>query len=688
MNKNTPWIALALVTLTAPAVHASGSDLLDESAFFVDIPEVTSATRMPQKLTDSPASITIIDRNMIEASGLQTIPDLLRLVPGFQSYLVTANRPATTYHGASDDWPKRLEVMIDGRSVYVPLLSTVDWVSLGLNIQDIERIEVVRGSNVPTQGSNAFLGSINIITRQPAASDRMLLNTTVGSLDTANAYASYANVPGTISYRISGAHEGNQGNTHESTLASVPAGTTWQDNLSKNYFNLNLTYTPNLSDTWLFNTGASRGYYTSGQLDWTNQPYDKRHHLSHYQSIQFNRLMSDTGSFQFRAYHNYLDLNSPLATVAFARKALGSSSSSLSDAVIQQIIDASHYRPLTEHGATHTYDAEAQLSDKGQALETVIGIGVRHESARSDMLLQQGTVSESRYRLFGNLGYDLSPKLKFNAGAMYEHGAEGSSATSYRTTLNFKPQQSSSIRLGYSSSQRLPSLLDRYAYEDLKLNASTVIKPLRRPDPNIHAEQIDTFEIGLYKSFVDQRGYFDGRIFREHISDAIEGFNQNGVNSAKNIGDWTNDGLEFQVKYQATRNFWSLFNYSFIISDPNPWIRAVDGSGNPTKPPFDPIRPMTPRNTASLMLDWQPTPSVNLSATHYYMSETDWTEGGIRDAYQRTDLRAAKSWHLDTGTDLELALIVQNAFEPTYSEFYRYNPFERRTYLQATLHFR
>lgn len=148
---------------------ANETILLSESDFFVDIPEVTSATRMPQKLSEAPASMTVIDRTMIEASGLQTIPDLLRLVPGFQSYSINANTLGTTYHGASDDFPNRLEVMVDGRSVYLPLLSAVAWNTLGISLDDIERIEVVRGSNVPAQGSNAFFGSIDIITREPTA---------------------------------------------------------------------------------------------------------------------------------------------------------------------------------------------------------------------------------------------------------------------------------------------------------------------------------------------------------------------------------------------------------------------------------------------------------------------------------------------------------------------------------------
>jgi len=80
-----PAAAFLTLTFLHGSVHALEPVLLSENDFFIDIPEVTSATRMPQKISEAPASMTVIDRDTIEASGLQTIPDLLRLVPGFQS---------------------------------------------------------------------------------------------------------------------------------------------------------------------------------------------------------------------------------------------------------------------------------------------------------------------------------------------------------------------------------------------------------------------------------------------------------------------------------------------------------------------------------------------------------------------------------------------------------------------------
>ncbi|MGB2129914.1 MAG: TonB-dependent receptor plug domain-containing protein, partial [Marinobacterium sp.] len=187
-----PLFSLLTLSLIGTPVLADEGLYLSEQDFLTDIPEITAATRAPQKLTESPASISVIDSEMIAASGARNIPDLLRLVPGFQTAHVSANKFATTYHGVSDNFPRRLEVMVDGRSVYVPLLGAVDWTSLGLNLDDIARIEVIRGSNVPTQGANAFLGSINIITREPAAESGGYITLGKGSLDSRALTASHA----------------------------------------------------------------------------------------------------------------------------------------------------------------------------------------------------------------------------------------------------------------------------------------------------------------------------------------------------------------------------------------------------------------------------------------------------------------------------------------------------------------
>lgn len=116
-----------------------------ESAFLEDLPVVLSVSRLSQPVNEAPAAVTIIDRNMIRASGFRDIPDLLRLVPGFSVAYTRDNTWAAGYHGLGDAFSRRFQVLVDGRSIYSPHYGAVYWTDLPLSIDDIERIEVVRG---------------------------------------------------------------------------------------------------------------------------------------------------------------------------------------------------------------------------------------------------------------------------------------------------------------------------------------------------------------------------------------------------------------------------------------------------------------------------------------------------------------------------------------------------------------
>ena len=158
MNSKLPHICLLLLptSLFATNFDITLSMLGTEDMYLEDMPVIISATRLSQPLNESPVATTVIDRQMIDASGAQTIPDILRLVPGFTVGYLNGNRPVATYHGHSDRHSSRIQLVIDGRSVYLPTLSGVSWSDLIVSIDDIERLEVVRGPNGSTYGNNAF----------------------------------------------------------------------------------------------------------------------------------------------------------------------------------------------------------------------------------------------------------------------------------------------------------------------------------------------------------------------------------------------------------------------------------------------------------------------------------------------------------------------------------------------------
>ena len=164
---NAAGLLTSLFSLLTPS--AAGAAPNGEDSFLDDLPVVLSATRLTQAPADAPGSVTVLDRDMIRASGARNISELFRLVPGFQVAMQTGNTPQVTYHGLADEAPRRMLVQVDGRSVYSAyFISGVEWNQIGVDLDDIERIEVFRGSNSAAYGSNAFLGVANIITRSPS----------------------------------------------------------------------------------------------------------------------------------------------------------------------------------------------------------------------------------------------------------------------------------------------------------------------------------------------------------------------------------------------------------------------------------------------------------------------------------------------------------------------------------------
>ena len=127
--------------------------------------EVTLAARKKEKLFETAAAVFVLTREDIRRSGVTSIPEALRLVPGMVVARVDANKWAISARGFNGRFAQKLLVQIDGRSVYTPLFSGVFWEVQDVLWEDVARIEVIRGPGATLWGANAVNGIINIITR-------------------------------------------------------------------------------------------------------------------------------------------------------------------------------------------------------------------------------------------------------------------------------------------------------------------------------------------------------------------------------------------------------------------------------------------------------------------------------------------------------------------------------------------
>ena len=175
---------VAFVALAAPAwpQQKALGDLTSASLEDLMNMEVVSVSKTQQKLSHTASAIFVITQEDIRRSGALNIPDLLRMAPGIDVAQINANNWAIGVRGFNDRFSNKLLVMVDGRSVYTSSFGGVFWDVLDLPLEDIERIEVIRGPGGSVWGANAVNGIINIITKKASETQGAQVTTGGGNV--------------------------------------------------------------------------------------------------------------------------------------------------------------------------------------------------------------------------------------------------------------------------------------------------------------------------------------------------------------------------------------------------------------------------------------------------------------------------------------------------------------------------
>lgn len=153
--------------------------------------DVTSVSKKSEKLSKSPAAISVLTQEDIQRSGARSIPEALRLVPGLDVAQVDSQQWAVSARGFNDVFADKLLVLQDGRSLYTPLFSGVFWDVQNPIIEDIERIEVIRGPGAALWGANAMNGVISVITKSAAETQGFMATAGGGNYERDFAAARY-----------------------------------------------------------------------------------------------------------------------------------------------------------------------------------------------------------------------------------------------------------------------------------------------------------------------------------------------------------------------------------------------------------------------------------------------------------------------------------------------------------------
>jgi len=211
-------MAMTAIAQTTTPVDLTGATLED----LMNI-QITSVSKKGQSLSKVASSIYVITQDDIRHSGMTSVPELLRMVPGVEVARINANTWAISIRGFNYRYSGKVLVLIDGRSVYTSLFSGVYWDQQTMPLENIDRIEVIRGPGGTVWGANAMNGVINVITKSATVTHGGLVSVQADSESTAKALAQYGGAAGANgSYRVYGRYTRNE-NSPSGNLA-IDAG--------------------------------------------------------------------------------------------------------------------------------------------------------------------------------------------------------------------------------------------------------------------------------------------------------------------------------------------------------------------------------------------------------------------------------------------------------------------------------
>ena len=617
---------------------ANAADIT-ENDYLAEMPVVLSASRLSQPLSDAPSSMTVIDREMIRASGYRNIADLFRLVPGFYVSDYNGHQPIVSYHGMSDQYSRRMQVLVDGRSVYMPPTGGVDWSVLPITVDDIEKIEVVRGPSAAAYGANSFLGVISITTKNPQTERGAAYSITRGDYGIGDGFFRYAGNEGRLNYRFATGYRSDSG------FSLV------NDTQRTGLVNLNGSYEIDPMDSLEFRAGYARSIQGLGNpgntglfVDPSDPPRNSTN-SSDYEDLKWVRNLDGGDDLSLHFYHEFQRLYDTYST-------------------LPGLFPGNAVYPINAGIAGERYHLEYQQSASlSSSFRQVWGGSLRIDSSVAPLYMT-GRMVEPSQLLFWHGEWRPAKKVTFNAGGMLEHNSFTGSDFSPQIAVNYHFDAQNTLRASYSSAVRTPVMFEQ------KANMVYVLGPYVVPrfisPGNLLPERIRTGDFGYVGDFFASKLVVDARIYRDHYDNLIAVLPLTFPRTLGNYGTADGRGGEVQLNWNPEEDSRLSAGVAHEV---------ITGNYPET------YNQSMPKN------------SVNLIAMHRFPGRFETScvytrQGGVNalgpaqyiGGYSRVDLRIAKGMSL-ADQSAEIALVIQNLMNTPYAEFRTLNVFDRHVFV-------
>jgi iron complex outermembrane receptor protein len=650
-------------------LHGRAQAEVTEADFFSEMPVVLSASRLSQPVNEAPAAVTVIDRDMIRASGFRDIPDLLRLVPGFSVAYTRDNTWAVGYHGLGDAFSRRFQVLVDGRSIYSPHFGAVYWNDLPVAIEDIERIEVVRGPNAAVYGSNAFLAVINIITQSAAQAKGGLASMQYGEQGMAGLVARYGGGDADLNWRVTLSSQNRD--RFEDVGYDGGGKPEYLRERSRTYFVSGRTdWQVNPRDELSLQWGVSDGNWHGGLASKMGEP-DRQHSNSSFVHLQFHRApaMDLEWRGQFYYTRNRFDANALWA-------------------------EGPYTVPIDQYRLQTRLNVDLQATQwLNEALRMLWGVEWRRETVESpEEYFGRDELGGNLARVSGNLEWRASNAWLVQGGAMVEHHYYTGTDVSPRLAVNYTLRAGHTLRASVSQAYRSPTFFEQDGNKNFLESGGVFNDTVTIPAAgSLEPERILSREIGYVGQIKPLALNVNARYFYDQLDDYIgsqklttaecDEVNLLGVRCFQSLNGSNLDlrGWEAELHWQPLPRLDLYAQYARVRIGYRAIVLDVEGEIVDDDLPFS-----APRNNFGLLASYRWGAGWQASAGVYRTDDVMWlSDGDVTGGYTRVDARLARRFKWQN-SDAEWALVAQS-IDNRYSEFRSENVFGPKAYASLSV---
>ncbi|MFC2140174.1 TonB-dependent receptor plug domain-containing protein [Candidatus Auribacterota bacterium] len=600
--------------------------------------KVVTASRKAQKISEAPAALSVVTAEDIKQLGATQLPEALRMIVGVHFGYTNSNfMLAGGIRGFHKLPANKVVLLIDGVLYSFELYAVPSLANSPISLEEIERIEVLRGPGSSLYGANAMFGVINVITKKTEATKGTLLSlmggqhkTLIGTLMQGGA------VKDNFNYRVTLSWD-QRDNKDYIAWSSDPVQKYWLVNTTMDYsvsdnsqFSLFASYNENKKDDMLVESAGPQDY-------------------------------SETGI--YRAVLTYTSKEPNIAIKAFIKDNTG---------------DCAGYTLGTKFIDGKMGSSGIEFQHIWEAFENdtlVWGANFMRQYAETQAI--GGKHTHNLPGIFMDNTYAITETVNLNAGLRYDKHPNAGRSISHRLTLQYLPNEKHNFRFTWGSSFRNPDFIESYYNRVSPYLEGMFLNVYGQKD--LDPEKAATFELA-YNGQLTKKCFLGANLFYSKVKDFIcfgalgSPYVDASIGGVVipypffNMGDGKQMGAELEIKYQFNDNVTGIVNYTYIDQ------KEKDAA-------IKQLLAMTPQNQANAQLRAKFDNGVSANLTIHYKSETQWRQyiwpspqgntavGGKADSYIFANLRVGYTFKIFEKDDAEIAIAVLNITDKKFDEY-------------------